>query len=176
MGGELRKGNEDKHHQNYPAFGCTDWMDVFSLFLDLVLASLRPLSSRILTISWIALRDDTKKGCVADYDGKEMYKKSVIHVWYTWRVVVLLILPSPPSFLKVPDRTMITGYIPRVHLNLILAYLFREEVNKDEPGLFYWIYMFFFWSQCISTVVLAVLIAAKRNEDGPIFVVKVRPA
>ena len=71
---------------------------------------------------------------------------------------------------------MITGYIPRVHLNLILAYLFREEVNKDEPGLFYWIYMFFFWTQCISTVVLAVLIAAKRNEDGPIFVVKVRPA
>ncbi|XP_073257256.1 uncharacterized protein [Porites lutea] len=47
-----------------------------------------------------------------------------------------------------------------------------KEVNKDKPGLFYWIYMFFFWSQCISTVVLAVLIAAKRNEDGPTFVVK----
>ena len=85
-------------------------------------------------------------------------------------------MPSPSSFLKVPDRTMITGYIPRVHLNLILAYLFRKEVNKDEPGLFYWIYMFFFWTQCINTVVLAVLIAAKRNEDGPILVVKVRPA
>ena len=77
----------------------------------------------------------------------------------------------------IPDRTCrIAGYIPRVRLNLILAFLFREEVNKDEPGLFYWIYMSFFWSQCISTVVLAVLIAAKRNEDGPTFVVKVRPA
>ena len=85
------------------------------------------------------------------------------------------------SFLKVPDRDTpdrtcrIAGYIPPVRLHLILAYLFREEVNKEEPGLFYWIYMFFFWTQCISTVVLAVLIAAKRNEDGPTFVVKVRP-
>ena len=115
-------------------------------------------------------------------DGKEMYKKA----WYTCdtreELLFSLILPSTSSLLKVPDRGIpdrtcrIAGYIPCVRLNLILAYLFREEVNKDEPGLFYWIYMFFFWSQCISTVVLAVLIAAKRNEDGPIFVVKVRPA
>ena len=51
VGSELRKGNEDEHHQNYPAFGCTDSKDVFSLFLDLDLASFRPLSSRMITIS-----------------------------------------------------------------------------------------------------------------------------
>ena len=29
VGGELRKGNEDEHHQNYPAFGCTDCFFTF---------------------------------------------------------------------------------------------------------------------------------------------------
>ena len=73
---------------------------------------------------------------------------------------------------KKPDAR----YIHPARLDLILTCPFRSEVKKEKLGTFYWIYMFFFWTQCISTVVLAVLIAANRNEDGPTFVVKVRPA
>lgn len=60
----------------------------------------------------------------------------------------------------------------------ILAMLFMilleelNDVNKEEPGLFYWIYMAFFWTQCISTIFMVVLIAANQNEDGPTCVIK----
>jgi len=60
----------------------------------------------------------------------------------------------------------------------ILAMLFMilleepNHVNKKEPGLFYWIYIALFWTQCISAVVLVILIAKNKNDDGPTFVVK----
>lgn len=38
----------------------------------------------------------------------------------------------------------------------------------------YWTYLGLYWIQCISSVVLAILIAANKNEDGPTFLVKVR--
>ena len=58
--------------------------------------------------------------------------------------------------------------------DLTLFYLPRNHVNKKEPGLFYWIYIALFWTQCISAVVLVILIAKNKNDDGPTFVVKVR--
>lgn len=58
-------------------------------------------------------------------------------------------------------------------VNVLFLQFSRNEVNKDEPKIFYWIYIGFFWTQCITTVVLAVFIAANKNEDGPTFMVKV---
>ena len=58
-------------------------------------------------------------------------------------------------------------------VNVLFLQFSRSELNKHEPQIFYWIYMGFFWTQCISTVVLAAFIAANKNEDGPTFMVKV---
>ena len=53
------------------------------------------------------------------------------------------------------------------------VYLHRGLAKKD-PVYFYWLYISLFWTQCITPVVLVILIAVNKNEDGPTLSVKVR--
>lgn len=51
---------------------------------------------------------------------------------------------------------------------IILLLALTQEVTVG----IYWIYLCLYWIQCITSVVLAILIAANKNEDGPTFLVK----
>ena len=53
------------------------------------------------------------------------------------------------------------------------VYLHRGLAKKG-PVYFYWLYISLFWTQCITPVVLVILIAVNKNEDGPTLSVKVR--
>lgn len=45
-------------------------------------------------------------------------------------------------------------------------------LTQDVTVGIYWIYLCLYWIQCITSVVLAILIATNKNEDGPTFLVK----
>lgn len=59
-------------------------------------------------------------------------------------------------------------------ISLELVYLCRLALTQDVTVGIYWIYLCLYWIQCITSVVLAILIATNKNEDGPTFLVKVR--
>lgn len=45
-------------------------------------------------------------------------------------------------------------------------------LTQDVTVGIYWIYLCLYWIQCITSVVLAILIATNKNEDGPTVLVK----
>lgn len=53
-----------------------------------------------------------------------------------------------------------------------MVYLCRLALTQDVTVGIYWIYLCLYWIQCITSVVLAILIATNKNEDGPTFLVK----
>ena len=57
--------------------------------------------------------------------------------------------------------------------DLVLIIILFISAKKDRL-IFYWLYMSLFWTQCITPVVLVILIAVNKNEDGPTLSVKVR--
>lgn len=59
-------------------------------------------------------------------------------------------------------------------ISLELVYLCRLALTPEVTVGIYWIYLCLYWIQCITSVVLAILIATNKNEDGPTFLVKVR--
>ncbi|XP_068747967.1 uncharacterized protein [Montipora capricornis] len=63
----------------------------------------------------------------------------------------------------------VTQLILAVVFMVILQYL---RLAKTYPVYFYWLYISLFWTQCITAVVLVILIAVNKNEDGPTLSVK----
>ncbi|XP_068747964.1 uncharacterized protein [Montipora capricornis] len=63
----------------------------------------------------------------------------------------------------------VTQFILAVLFMVILEDL---HLSKEQPDIFYWLYISLFWTQCITPVVLVILIAVNKNEDGPTLSVK----
>ncbi|XP_068677868.1 uncharacterized protein [Montipora foliosa] len=59
-----------------------------------------------------------------------------------------------------------------IHVLVEVVECLHRGLSKQQLDIFYWLYISLFWTQCITPVVLVILIAVNKNEDGPTLSVK----